>query len=87
MSTVEEDSMDHKSHMFMMVALMVAAIALFSTGYGGGWVLFALLGACAVMMVSMMRGMGGDQHHGGMDGDRSEGSADATPRTTGHEHH
>jgi hypothetical protein len=82
--------MNHKTHIFMMVGLIVAAIALFSTGYGGDWVLFALLGACAVMMVFMMRGMGGmggGQHHSGMDSDRSEGSADATPRTTGHEHH
>lgn len=82
--------MNHKTHIFMMVGLIVAAIALFSTGYGASWVLFALLGACAVMMMFMMRGMGGmsgGRDRDGMDGRRSEGSADATPHTADHEHH
>lgn len=71
--------MNHKTHILLMVGLVVAVIVLFSTGYGGGWVLFALLGVCAMMMVFMMRGMGGDQHRGGMDGDQPEGSGGLDP--------
>lgn len=79
--------MNHKTHIMMMVGLTVAAAVLFSTGYGGSWVLLALLGVCAVMMVSMMVGMGGGRDRDGMDGDRSEGSGVANPRSPGRKHH
>lgn len=80
--------MNHKTHILLMVGLVVAAIALLSTGYGGGWVLFALLGACAVMMFFMMSGMSGMSgglRRDGMDGDWREGSTDNPPRTIGHD--
>ena len=73
--------MNHKTHIFFMVGLVAAAVVLLSTGFGGEWVLFALLGGCAVMMFFMMRGMGG------MGGDQSDGSPDTTTRTTGDRHH
>jgi hypothetical protein len=67
-----------------MVGLGVAAILLFSTGNGGGWVLYVGLGVCAAMMFVMMRGMGGGQQRGEMEGDTPERSTDksATQITT-----
>jgi hypothetical protein len=51
--------MNHKTHLYLMVGVAVAAVLLFSTGNAGGWALYVWLGACAVMMFVMMRGMGG----------------------------
>lgn len=81
--------MKHKTHLYLMVVLAVAAILVIVTGNGAGWVLYALLGACAVMMTSMMSGMGGmsgGRRHDGMDTDRRERAAEDHPRDAEHDH-
>lgn len=81
--------MNHKTHLYLMVGLALAAILLFSTGNGGGWVLYAGLGACAVMMFFMMGGMGGmggGQRRGEMDHDIPEGLNDESARRAGRDH-
>lgn len=71
--------MNHKTHLYLMVGVVPVAALLLITGYGGSWVLFALLGGCAAMMFFMMRGLGGDQDHGGMDSGDTPGEPKKKP--------
>lgn len=68
--------MKHGQHLYLMVgAVALAAILLFTGAIGSGWVLLLLLGACAAMMVFMMRSMGGGPRgsmgHGRPDDERT----------------
>jgi hypothetical protein len=81
--------MNHKTHLYLMVAFAVAAILVIVTGNGAGWVLYALLGACAVMMIFMMSGMGGmsgGRRRDGMNTERREGATEDNPRNAEHDH-
>lgn len=73
--------MNHKMHLYLMVGLAAVAVVLFSTGNAGGWVPYVWVGACAVMMFFMMRGMGG------MGDDARGKSEDKLLPTRGHDRH
>ncbi len=73
--------MNHKSHSYLMIGLLVLGAALYFSGTGGGalFLIFPLM--CMGMMFFMMRGMGG--MHGKPD-DPSESDRDAHPGSSTH---
>jgi hypothetical protein len=73
------DHDEARKHLYLMVGLVVLAVVLLFTGTAGGGLV--LVGACAVMMVFMMRGMGGGQHGGDRHDETEDLSGrDADPR-------
>lgn len=55
--------MNHKTHTYLMIGLVVAGAVLFFSGVADGGALFLLWPlACVAMMVAMMWGMGGMSH-------------------------
>ena len=55
--------MNHKTHSYLMIALLIAGAALFLSGGVGGGALFLLWPlACVGMMVAMMWSAGGMSH-------------------------
>lgn len=55
--------MNHKTHSYLMIGLVVAGAVFFFSGVVDGGALFLLWPlACVAMMVAMMWGMGGMSH-------------------------